>query len=163
MKTQPVFWIFEKDGLVCFKVTGKGSFQNAPLLKKATQQALDEGRKHFAFDLSECTGMDSTFLGILSGLALKIKNLHGEMSLAGLDGRNLELVENMGLNRLVKLVKGDAFNVAHGSAPIENESATKAEINTVMLEAHKTLISIDERNLAKFRDVVEYLSESEKS
>jgi hypothetical protein len=46
--------------------------------------------------------MDSTFLGILVGLALKLRKFEDEgfLTLVNLRGRNLETVKNLGIQKI---------------------------------------------------------------
>ncbi len=140
-------------------VEGKGSFQNAGLLKDAGARLIAGGAGRLCIGLAECTGMDSTFLGILAGLAMKLRGTGGALHLAGLSGRNLELVENMGLDRLAT-IEPTAPAAPAALSTVEGGAASKAEASGTMLEAHENLIELDPRNRDKFQDVVEYLRKS---
>src|ERR1700677_3019893 len=92
------------------KVVGRGSFQNSSCLKAFYQQLLKEGVHRFVVDLDACNYLDSTFLGILLGLG---HNLNASP-------RNLELLRNLGLDRLINIDGGD------GSGGAENGSNARA-------------------------------------
>jgi anti-sigma B factor antagonist len=84
------------------KVVGRGSFQNSGCLKAFYQQLLKEGVSRFVVDLDACTYLDSTFLGILLGLGLKLKEAgNGLLHILNASPRNLELLKNLGLDRLI--------------------------------------------------------------
>ena len=53
-------------------------------------------------DFQHCSSMDSTFLGILVGLALQLRKLEvaGKLTLINLVGRNLETVKNLGIHKI---------------------------------------------------------------
>ena len=54
------------------KVVCRGAFQNSGCLKSFYQQLMKEGVTRFVVDLEACSYLDSTFLGILLGLGLKV-------------------------------------------------------------------------------------------
>jgi anti-sigma B factor antagonist len=89
------------------KVVGRGSFQNSGCLKAFYLQLLKEGVTRFVIDLGSCTYLDSTFLGILLGLGLKLRESgKGLLNILNASSRNLELLRNLGLDRLIQLSGG---------------------------------------------------------
>src|SRR5271156_4504003 len=89
------------------KVVGRGSFQNSGCLKAFYLQLLKEGVTRFVIDLSACTYLDSTFLGILLGLGLKLRESgKGLLNILNASSRNLEILRNLGLDRLIQLSGG---------------------------------------------------------
>jgi len=160
------------------KVVGRGSFQNSGCLKAFYQQLLKEGVSRFVVDLDSCTYLDSTFLGILLGLGLKLKDAgNGLLHILNANARNLELLRNLGLDRLIVIVGsgaspsgngvglgGAASDGTNGSSPPNLEEVpcpvpTRAEAAPTILEAHENLMDFDPRNIPKFKDVVEFLRE----
>jgi anti-sigma B factor antagonist len=55
------------------KVIGVGSFQQAVAFKSTYLDLLGDGVMDFVIDLSQCEQLDSTFLGIILGMALKVR------------------------------------------------------------------------------------------
>lgn len=91
------------------KVVGRGSFQNSSCLKAFYQQLLKDGVDRFVVDLEACSYLDSTFLGILLGLGLKLKDAgNGLLHILNASPRNLELLKNLGLDRLIDIEGGGA-------------------------------------------------------
>jgi anti-anti-sigma factor len=167
-------------GLV--KVVGRGSFQNSSCLKAFYQQLLKDGVRRFVVDLGACTYLDSTFLGILLGLGLKLKEAgNGLLNILNASPRNLELLRNLGLDRLIHIqgseapvsagpgVNSTTSNGLHpaGTNGLKDEQfqempcpvPTRAEAAPTILEAHEALMQFDPRNVPKFKDVVEFLRE----
>jgi anti-sigma B factor antagonist len=58
-----------------FRIIGVGTFQMAVGFKAAYLQMLADGVSTFTIDLGECALLDSTFLGTILGLALKVRKL----------------------------------------------------------------------------------------
>jgi len=162
------------------KVVGRGSFQNSGCLKAFYLQLLKEGVSRFVVDLEACTYLDSTFLGILLGLGLKLKELGPSLlHILNASPRNLELLKNLGLDRLITIDNASqplagARGGANGNGTVPGLLAgvredrleempcpvpTKAEAAPTILEAHENLMQFDPRNIPKFKDVVEFLRE----
>jgi len=59
--------------IATFKIVGVGTFEGAVGLKATYLQLLAEGTSDFIIDLGECEHLDSTFLGTILGLALKVR------------------------------------------------------------------------------------------
>jgi anti-sigma B factor antagonist len=161
------------------KVVGRGSFQNSGCLKAFYQQLLKDGVRRFVVDLEACTYLDSTFLGILLGLGLKLKDVgSGLLHIHNANTRNLELLKNLGLDRLISIegntgsALSDSFRSTNGANPgvlngMKDEQLkempcpvpTRSEAAPTILEAHENLMDFDPRNVPKFKDVVEFLRE----
>jgi anti-sigma B factor antagonist len=145
------------------KVVGRGSFQNSGCLKAFYLQLLKEGIGRFVVDLENCTYLDSTFLGILLGLGLKLKEGgKGLLHILNASPRNLELLKNLGLDRLIQIdnPRVDLNGVA--AKQLEEMPCpvpTRDEAAPTILEAHENLMEFDARNIPKFKDVVEFLRE----
>jgi len=158
------------------KVVGRGSFQNSGCLKAFYQQLLKEGVRRFVVDLDACTYLDSTFLGILLGLGLKLKEAgNGLLHILNANPRNLELLKNLGLDRLIIIDGGGGSSGSGGGngsglgrldgvkeerlEEVPCPVPTRAEAAPTILEAHENLMEFDPRNVPKFKDVVEFLRE----
>ncbi len=145
------------------KVVGRGSFQNSGCLKTFYLQLLKDNVDKFVIDLDACTYLDSTFLGILLGLGLKLKAAgNGLLHILNASPRNVELLKNLGLDRLINIdAKPIDLNGVAGQKleALDCTVLTKAEAGPTILEAHETLMEFDPRNVPKFKDVVEFLRE----
>jgi anti-sigma B factor antagonist len=149
------------DSVVCIKISGRATFTSSVDLQKLVEELSNRGLKHLVFDLTDCVMMDSTFLGVLAGIALKLADLkiaECQPQLLNANPRISEVLENLGMEHLFKLVnsKGQLTN-AYQPAP--SESVSQVEITRTCLEAHKLLMTIQPENVAKFKDVAQFLSE----
>ncbi len=132
-------------------VIGKAGYLNCRSVGEFFASVVDKGCKKIFVQLKDCTGMDSTFLGMIAGVALKLKKSDGELTLLNPNERNLELVENLGISKLVK-ISSDAASETPSDALPSTSAPTSA-----ILDAHKNLIAADSSNLAKFEDVITFL------
>ena len=149
---------------VWVKVEGKGSFLNSGNLKEFAREMLDRGYREFVIDLADCAMMDSTFMGTMASVALRLKELgRGHLHVVHCGNRSRELLSGLGLDQI--------FDIhANGSAAPECEAlerdsnggareTKKQEQTETMLEAHEALCEAAPENLFRFKDVLDYLKQ----
>jgi anti-sigma B factor antagonist len=156
---KPTFLVDAYSDPVAVRIDGRASFQNSACLKDFFAQTIEAGKRRFVVDFSHCTSMDSTFLGVLAGAALQLRKLlpPGSLILSRLGPRNLELVRNLGLHRLLIVDHSDLAVDPRGSLLACQPSADELENARLVLEAHENLVAADESNRAKFQDVLSFL------
>jgi anti-sigma B factor antagonist len=158
--SKPTFLVDAASDPVAIRIEGRASFQNSPCLNEFFNALVAQGRTRFVMDFQNCTSMDSTFLGVLAGAALQMRKLPspGSLVLCRLGERNLELVRNLGLHRLLTVdmetsgVRSTSF-AALPTIPVQGE----LENARMVLAAHENLVVVDEANRAKFQDVLSFL------
>ncbi len=64
-------------GLVIIRVVGSGNLLLAPSLQEFFEEERHAGFRRFVFDLGECRGMDSTFMGCMVGMYTALKGDSG--------------------------------------------------------------------------------------
>lgn len=158
---EPHFLVNPYDDPVIVKISGKASFMNSGPVKDLFDRLVGHGKSRFVIDFQQCTGMDSTFLGILAGLGIKLMKMKpkGSVVLTRLGTRNSELVRNLGLHRLLILDEGDATPTESGSLEAVDQQQRLSEVENarLVLQAHENLVEIDASNKTKFQDVISFL------
>ena len=158
--TKAVYLVDPSSDPVVVRIEGRANFQNSACLRDFIADLMRQGMTRFAIDFQNCTGMDSTFLGVLAGAALELKKTTppGSLVLARVGQRNLELIRNLGLHRLL-IVDGAErpINLEKCDMALQCANRTELENARLVLEAHEHLVSIDEANRAKFQDVLAFL------
>jgi anti-anti-sigma regulatory factor len=148
--------------IVWIKVEGKGSFLNSAGVKEFAKEMVNRGHREFVVDLRNCPVMDSTFMGTLAMIALRLREIgHGSLHVVNLNERNHDLLSNLGLDQLFSM---DACGVKENGPAIRNTlpaggAADHSAHAETMIEAHEALIEADPENLTKFKDVLEYLKQ----
>jgi len=148
--------------IVWIKVEGKGSFLNSAGVKEFAKEMVNRGHREFVVDLRNCPVMDSTFMGTLAMISLRLREIgHGSLHVTNLNERNHDLLTNLGLDQLFSM---DACGAKEGGPPLRNAlpsgpDADRAAQAKTMLDAHEALIEADHENLTKFKDVLEYLKQ----
>jgi anti-sigma B factor antagonist len=151
--------------IVSIKVEGKGSFLNSAGVKEFAKEMVNRGHRDFVVDLRNCPVMDSTFMGTLAMIALRLREIgQGSLHVINLNERNHDLLTNLGLDQLFSM---DACGIKAGvkesdalpgglQPAASGDRAAQAE---TMIEAHEALVEADPENLTKFKDVLEYLKQ----
>lgn len=148
---------------VMIRIEGRASFMNSASLRDFFSEMRRQNRTRFVIDFKDCTSMDSTFLGVLAGAALELRKVGeaGSMVLCRVGERNLELIRNLGLHRLLT-VDTDGVVLAAGHPRETQALAPQNKMNELenarlVFAAHENLVTADEANRMKFQDVLAFL------
>lgn len=153
------------------KVNGYGSFKEGPAIKRFGAAAQDVGCTLIIFDMENCQGMDSTFMGVMAGLALRIQeSVNGRVVAMNLSQKTFSLLETLGLNRIIICYKTgqlpDEFrSLLADIMDLEELSLASDKLGslTTMLAAHRDLVAVSTENLPRFKDVISYLDQDLKA
>jgi len=143
---------------VWVRVEGRGTFQNSPGVKEFVKRMIRRGHRDFVVDLEKCELMDSTFMGTLAGVALRLREIgQGSLRAVNVNPRNFSLLENLGLDQLFIVEEGKT-----NQAPKDLQTATSPKLGAseqkgAVLAAHEALVEAGPNNAEKFKDVIEYL------
>jgi anti-sigma B factor antagonist len=157
---KPVYLVDAYSDPVVVRIDGRASFQNSACLRDFIAEMLRTGKSRFVLDFQHCASMDSTFLGVLAGAAIELKKKapDGSLVLARVGQRNLELIRNLGLHRLLTVDAGDfVAKFTKCDTALEARKCSELEQAKNVLEAHENLVSADEANRTKFQDVLSFL------
>jgi anti-sigma B factor antagonist len=148
---------------VWVKVEGKGSFLNSGNLKEFAREMVDRGYREFVIDLANCAMMDSTFMGTMAGVALRLKELgRGHLHVVHCGNRSRELLSGLGLDQIFSIHANGATapeceSLLQKAGPVQPEK--KREQAKTMLEAHEALCEAAQENVFRFKDVLDYLKQ----
>jgi anti-sigma B factor antagonist len=111
-------------------------------------------------DLAHCPAMDSTFMGTLAGIALRLREFgNGHLWVVNRNLRNSELLEGLGLDALFAHDPMPEMNSARNANAVHHP-ADKAFTREVMRAAHEACVEANPENAARFKDVLEHLRAS---
>lgn len=166
--TAPVLEVARQHNTVFIRVSGMATFSIGPALKQFGMAAIEEGCNRMVLDAAACETMDSTFLGILAGMAARLaKQTCGAMLILNVPDKLFETLSTLGLDRLIECrrrgpkpeplteppLSPNAMN------PMHTPSADRQTTRNVMLEAHTNLAAVSAENELRFKDVLAYLRE----
>ena len=145
---------------VLVRIDGRANFQNSGSLRDFIAAMTAQGRRRFVIDFGGCVGMDSTFLGVLAGAAIELRkcSAEGALVIVRVGQRNLELMRNLGLHRILTIDAGEQKEaLVKCDTPLAAKRCSEIESARQVLEAHENLVTADESNRAKFQDVLTFL------
>ncbi len=154
----PVFFAYKGIDSIVIKIKGNANYLRAPEFDQFLKSTLNT-YKRYCILFEECTGVDSTCLGILAGLLLKLKKIDGVCFFCGLKPRQLECIKIVGLDKLAHIIdKMEMETSDELLTEIDNKNQTALN-SQLILEAHKFLLEINAHNKIDFKDVVTLLEE----
>ena len=160
---QPEFIVCVDTDPVIVRINGKANYLNCSPVNDFFDHILSEEPRSFLVDFSKCLGMDSTFLGVLAGVATKTMRQHppGKVILANLNSQNKQLIRGLGLHHLPTVQIEDGMEVSADAEShqrrIEGLDTSKEASPEMILEAHERLMKLNRANERRFQDVVKFL------
>jgi anti-anti-sigma regulatory factor len=153
------------DGFTWVRCEGKGTFVASPRMKQYCETRIADGETLLVIDLAACSGMDSTFMGTLAGLAVRLaKGRAGAIHVAEPGERNRASLEDLGLGALLQIDPAaapwrDRLEEARGGLHPVGDAAALSDRQRAeqVLEAHRVLSATHEPNARKFAGVVQVL------
>jgi anti-sigma B factor antagonist len=157
-------WVLAGEKFACIRIVGRANFTSSIDFNTLVAELRQKAYSYFVIDLSECTLMDSTFLGVLAGFGIKLGGAQKEpeersIELFKPNPRITELLENLGLLHLFKLTDGclNLPETAEAKAHCPPNSS-REDLLRACLEAHQALANINPENASKFKDVTQFLA-----
>lgn len=135
------------------KAVGRANFDYAVPIRELTKKL--DGSEELSIDLSECTAMDSTFMGVLSMIGLKSRRSSGSVTIACAADNLKALLKGLGVAKLFNYV--DHITEVDPCCEVcESEPVTLMDRAETVLEAHQKLVEADDANAEKFAEVIEF-------
>lgn len=124
------------------------------------------GHRDFVVDLEDCEQMDSTFMGTLAGVALRLREIgQGGLRAINVNERNAGLLCSLGLDQIFSVEEaGGGLSVPVEAEPLHSAAAdisNEVDQQKTVLEAHEALVKADSANEVKFHDVLEFLRQEQ--
>ena len=150
------------DGFTWIRCEGKGSFANSPQMKQWAERQIQAGDTCVVVDLELCTGMDSTFMGTMAGIAMKLAKVeNATLQVTGATEKSRRSLEDLGLSMLIEIepedaVWKDSIDTIRTKLS-ECNSAGSVDKTQHVFDAHKLLCDADDSNDEKFSTVLDVL------
>jgi anti-anti-sigma regulatory factor len=131
-------------------------------------ERITAGERCLVVDLGGCTGMDSTFMGTLAGMATRLSSLSdaGVVQIADPGPRNRRSLEDLGLDFLMEIDPPDPrwanrIEAIRAELAPPQKAAPTSQVQRAMhvLEAHQTLSDTNDKNARVFSNVVSLLED----
>ena len=153
----PVAWV---------RVNGAANHENAACIKEFLAGRFERGWRRFVIDLGGCRGIDSTFIGMLYRLAMKVSAVdpNGGVDVINPGERNANSIRKLGLDDRIHLdLQGERWCRERELVdenlrkPASCGPLDRVEHAELVLDAHEALLAANEENRTRFCDVVEFL------
>ena len=148
--------IARDNGEYRIKVEGRANFECSPPLRNFAHGLDCQDCKGIFIDLSECVGMDSTFMGILAMMGLKAKKCSFTVNIVNADENMKNLLNGLGLQKIFNYVEISAIESTQKWEDTV-KATDKTEKAETVLEAHETLMRVDKENIPRFKTVVDFV------
>jgi anti-sigma B factor antagonist len=147
-----------RDHAACVRIVGQAKFTAATDFKRLILQ-LEQDCQEIILDLTQCTMMDSTFLGVMTAAARRceIAQRQGQHRVLGLfhpTEKVVESLENLDVLRVFKVMQDPPQFGAFQR--VEHSSPSRQELTRTCWEAHDTLMRTNPDNERRFRDATEF-------
>lgn len=139
---------------------GRVDYTMAPAIDRFVDTLLnDRPGRPFVFDMTDARLIDSTNLGLVARIADRVQSAGNGKSTIVSDQDDIDdVLDSMGFRAIFDIVR--THPTVHGGAAesaVTGEECSQGELLRTMLEAHKTLASLNEKDRAQFKDVVSML------
>lgn len=111
----------------------------------------------FVIDLTETDSIDSTNLGLLARIARRMQSTDaGRVTVVSNRAEINSVLTSMALDEVFDIVEDTGPGVG-ALQEVPQENADKESLTRTLIDAHRALMDLSERNREMFRDVVSHL------
>ena len=143
------------EGVQVLRYQGVIRYTLCPALDAFIQERLkSEKLRGFVVDLTAVDAIDSTNLGILARLTGRMqKRKLPKVTLVSNRPAINEVVEGMGLEKVFHMVSESGMELEE-MREVPRETPGDEDVPRLLIESHRALMALNERNRDQFRDVV---------
>ena len=154
--------VAEQDGVKVLKFVGDVRVSLSPTLSDFVAGLGKFSNLHsIIIDLTETEGIDSTALGLMAKISLKSQEaLHCLPTIVSCKEDITRILFSMGFDNVFVIVN-EANGVVGPLGELPTQMVSEDALREQVLEAHRVLMSINQKNATTFRDLVQAL-ESER-
>jgi anti-sigma B factor antagonist len=143
---------------VMARVMGSATHKHSQPFQEFALAMVSVGYRRFEVDLGQCLMLDSTFVGMLAGLAIKLAADGGTVALLRATPDCAEAIQSLGVAGLFSLRRDGASQLEVVSLrPLPLEPRSFEAWACMVLEAHELLSRASAKNRTRLREVLQYL------
>ena len=151
----------ESEGAYLLKLVGEVRLTICPALEAFLEKMLNEASFHsIIVDLSETETIDSTSLGLLAKLSIRAKKQYGLVPvLISTESDITRVLHSMGFERVFIIVEEleTVTDFTMKELPCDFGNNSEQVIHERVLDAHRTLMSLNDDNRKAFSELVKQL------
>ena len=145
------FQVARDAGSVFVGVAGLANMKNAPVLDAFLQAEANAEQLTVCIDMARCTGMDSTFMGLLVGTSAGLKAHGGRLVVVNPSETCLKLLDMLGVSSVLPVVQQCTVpDLAFVDLPDGVAAVGAMQRMELIRRAHHALMDVNAENHAKF-------------
>ncbi len=147
--------------LAHLSVKGRGTFENSENIKEFCMKCIEDKLSRIQINMLECTGMDSTFMGILTMLSRFGTMNNCPIELANVNEANKKNFASLGISKLLTFTNTNTQAIPiQRLSPMDTIKMDQQTKHKNILDAHQELIDANETNRPVFQDLITFLNEN---
>jgi anti-anti-sigma factor len=150
----------QEDRWHVLRYVGRVDYTVAPAIDRFVQTLFQDGRvRPFLFDLREARLIDSTNLGLLARIAERVRRGEGGASTIVSSREDInDVLSSMGFKEIFDLRSELPYTPrAQTEELVTADAPSQGELLRTMLDAHRTLVTLNDGDRKRFQDVVSML------
>jgi len=153
-----------EDNHLFIGIHGVGSWRESQQILDLCKEARREGLASIVLDLSNCSHLDSTFLGVLHNIATSFdSDLGCRFEIQSLPRLLLQEMSNLGLAGVLMHFRPKPLPLPDNMQPVEGGVPAGEEMGRLLLWAHEALVDADPSNADRFAAVLQVLHDQAKA
>ncbi len=158
MKKSDLLISHTKDGYEV-AVSGRANFEYGVPMRRFAKSLDSQHIVKVTINMANCQGMDSTFMGILTMLALKLKKQGAVVEMINISKFNRDLLHTLGIEKLFQFPSGSGESDGSAAKALSDSAkggAGALDMAETVVDAHETLMLANEDNVEKFEQVTKF-------
>lgn len=144
-------------------IEGMGSWRESQQILALCNEAHRNSETSVVLDLSNCTHLDSTFLGVLHNIASSFElEESSRFELQNLPRTLLQEMSDLGLSTVLMHFRPEPVPLPGDMHPVEASAPAAEEMGRLLLWAHEALVDADPSNADRFAAVLKVLHDQAK-
>lgn len=144
-------------------IEGMGSWRESQHILSLCNEAHRNSETSVILDLSNCTHLDSTFLGVLHNIASSFElEQSSRFELQNLPRTLLQEMSDLGLSTVLMHFRPAPVPLPEDMHPVEASMPAGEEMGRLLLWAHEALVDADPSNADRFAAVLKVLHDQAK-
>ena len=142
---------------VFVRSVGLANMKNAPMLDSFLREVIRHGALLVCVDLSSCSGMDSTFMGLLVGFSQELSEVKGRLVVVNPTEQNQRLLDMLGVSEVLPVVAQSSPTELEFVVIPASPLVSPLQRLEIIQRAHQHLIELNQANVTKFSVFLEML------
>lgn len=146
----PTYEVARDGGTVIVRAIGLANMKNAPMLDAFLGDVVQQTVTMVCIDLSSCTGMDSTFMGLLVGRSQQFTSKNARLVIVNPTASGNRLLGMLGLDQVIPVIACEQKTDLRFVSLEAGEAVPPRERLELIRRAHEHLAGLSDANQGKF-------------